>query len=202
VSNFSGDGTRDAESRSITPIRAGIGGGEEQTGEGRRVLPAVYVFDSEMRMVSCFEPPAFAAGAPASGDRDRDALLSLLREIEPLSSGTPSEPAEKASDGVIFRAVKLSGSFSGYVAWIEPEWRREAIRSAGARARLSAREHEILELLVLGFRRSEIARSLGIAETTVQSHVRKIGSKLGCTRRSEIVARAIGVLHLAGLDVL
>jgi DNA-binding CsgD family transcriptional regulator len=203
VSDRSGDGTSDSDPRSITNACAGIGGGfEEETGAGCRLLPAVYVFDGEMRMVGHFEAPTFAEGAPSNHDRDRDALLSLLREVEPRPSGdAASEPAEKARHGVIFRAVRLSGGFSGYVAWIEPQWRRETIRDARARTRLSAREREILDLLVRGFRRSEIARSLGIAETTAQSHVRKIGSKLGCSRRSEIVARALGVLHLTRRDV-
>jgi DNA-binding CsgD family transcriptional regulator len=170
---------------------------EEETGAGLRFLPTFYVLDEAFQTVGCCEGPIFADRLPPNGIRDRDPFAAILQQIARSERDEPQPAyAVRIYQGLVVHAARVSGSFSGYVAWIEPEWWRGAIRDARARSRLSAREYEILDLLVLGLRRSEIARDLGIAETTVQSHIRKIGSKLGCTRRSDIVARALGVLHL------
>jgi two-component system, NarL family, response regulator len=52
---------------------------------------------------------------------------------------------------------------------------------------LTAREHEVLELLRLGISNKEIGRQLGVTEGTVKAHVREVLAKLGAISRTEAV---------------
>lgn len=63
---------------------------------------------------------------------------------------------------------------------------------------LTARELEILTLIVKGKGNKEIAADLNIAEGTVKNHVLKILDKLGVTDRTQAATAAIsrGILHL------
>jgi DNA-binding NarL/FixJ family response regulator len=63
---------------------------------------------------------------------------------------------------------------------------------------LTAREMEVLQLLVEGLPNKEIARRLGISEHTVKFHVTTVLGKLGARTRTEAVTRAIrqGVIAL------
>ena len=57
---------------------------------------------------------------------------------------------------------------------------------------LSPREHEILVLIAQGASNKEVARALGIAETTVKIHVQHILRKLNCSSRVQ------AAVYLAG----
>lgn len=63
---------------------------------------------------------------------------------------------------------------------------------------LSAREHEVLKLIVKGCTNKEIASQLFIAETTVKDHVSKILIKLHASDRTQASTVAIqrGIVHL------
>ncbi|HWH70737.1 MAG TPA: response regulator transcription factor [Candidatus Sulfotelmatobacter sp.] len=63
---------------------------------------------------------------------------------------------------------------------------------------LSAREHEVLKLIVKGLTNKEIANTLCIAETTVKDHVSKILVKLRASDRTQASTIAIqrGIVHL------
>jgi ATP/maltotriose-dependent transcriptional regulator MalT len=56
---------------------------------------------------------------------------------------------------------------------------------------LSGRELEVLKALFVGRSNKEIARQLGVAESTVAWHLKNIYSKLNVTRRTEAVAAAL-----------
>ncbi len=58
-------------------------------------------------------------------------------------------------------------------------------------AALSAREAQVLALVVDGASNVEIARELGIAHNTVKNHLRSILSKLGAKNRAQAVAHAL-----------
>ena len=66
------------------------------------------------------------------------------------------------------------------------------------RSQLSARELEVLRLLVAGRRNREIAGTLDITEGTVKLHVSSILGKLGVADRTEAVTRALqhGIVQL------
>jgi two-component system NarL family response regulator len=63
---------------------------------------------------------------------------------------------------------------------------------------LSAREVQVLELIVQGLANKQIAYSLGIAEHTVKNHVKSILSKLSVQDRTQAATAAIqrGIIHL------
>jgi DNA-binding NarL/FixJ family response regulator len=73
-------------------------------------------------------------------------------------------------------------------------------------AALSAREKQILGLVVMGYMNSEIATQLFVAETTVKSHLSSAFSKLGVRSRNEAVdlildperGLGMGILGLSG----
>jgi DNA-binding NarL/FixJ family response regulator len=63
---------------------------------------------------------------------------------------------------------------------------------------LSAREVEVLSLIVKGYGNKQIAYALGIAEHTVKNHVKSILSKLSVDDRTQAATAAIqrGIIHL------
>jgi two-component system nitrate/nitrite response regulator NarL len=65
-----------------------------------------------------------------------------------------------------------------------------AAQADAALSRLSPREHDILREIARGASNKEIARSLGIAETTVKIHVQHILRKLNLTSRVQVAVFA------------
>jgi two-component system NarL family response regulator len=63
---------------------------------------------------------------------------------------------------------------------------------------LTRREIQVVELVAQGMRNKEIAAALGIAEDTVQVHVRNILAKLRVQDRSAAITAAIrrGIIHI------
>jgi DNA-binding NarL/FixJ family response regulator len=64
---------------------------------------------------------------------------------------------------------------------------------------LSARELEVLHLIVAGRSNKEIGAQLNIAETTVKLHVRSLLAKLGVSDRTQATTEALrrGLVHLS-----
>ena len=56
---------------------------------------------------------------------------------------------------------------------------------------LTPREHEVLALIVQGKQNQEIAAELMISVATVQNHVHRILSKLGCRSRVAVVSHVL-----------
>jgi DNA-binding NarL/FixJ family response regulator len=73
-----------------------------------------------------------------------------------------------------------------------------ALESSALPAGLSAREMEVLSLIVKGSGNKQIAYQLGIAEHTVKNHVKNILSKLSVDDRTQAATAAIqrGIIHL------
>jgi len=74
-----------------------------------------------------------------------------------------------------------------------------ALAAQMPRPDLSAREVQVLELIVQGLANKQIAYSLSIAEHTVKNHVKNILSKLGVQDRTQAATAAIqrGIIHLS-----
>lgn len=64
-------------------------------------------------------------------------------------------------------------------------------RSAPTVARLSPRERELLELLSDGLANKQIARRLGLSESTVKGYLSELFEKLGAADRAHAVALAL-----------
>jgi len=63
--------------------------------------------------------------------------------------------------------------------------------SAPSGPRLSAREREVLDLLVDGLAVAQIGRRLYIGDSTVKTHIQKIYKKVGAGNRAEVVMAAL-----------
>ena len=69
---------------------------------------------------------------------------------------------------------------------------RELGTSMGAfrtRYRLSRREAEVVELVLLGYRNRDIGTTLGTSPTTVKKHLTHIFDKVGVDNRTQLIAR-------------
>ena len=75
---------------------------------------------------------------------------------------------------------------------------RAILEGASLPADLSAREMEVLGLIVKGKSNKQIGFDLGIAEHTVKNHVKSILDKLGVDDRTQAATEAIqrGIIHL------
>ncbi len=63
---------------------------------------------------------------------------------------------------------------------------------------LTAREHEVLRLIVQGYSNKEIGNQLHISEATVKTHINNLLSKLGVSDRTQAATTALqrGLVHL------
>ena len=69
---------------------------------------------------------------------------------------------------------------------------RESGAALGAfrtRYRLSKREAEVVELVLLGYRNRDIAVTLGTSPTTIKKHMTHIFDKVGVDNRTQLIAR-------------
>jgi DNA-binding CsgD family transcriptional regulator len=64
-----------------------------------------------------------------------------------------------------------------------------AMSAFRARYRLSKREAEVVELVLLGYRNRDIASTLGSAPTTVKKHLTHVFDKVGVDTRAQLIAR-------------
>lgn len=100
----------------------------------------------------------------------------------------------EASQHDVIKAVHVAASGGTY---IDPELGSVIVeslisgRAAGiSGGRLSRREEQVFELLVRGYKNSEMARELSISVRTVETHRLRINQKLGHPTRAEMVRLA------------
>ncbi len=96
-------------------------------------------------------------------------------------------------DGLAERLGAAAGAVANGLVVIDPELSESVFRPAPASTLvepLTAREGEVLSLLVEGLGNRAIAARLGISEHTAKFHVNAILGKLGAQTRAEAVALA------------
>jgi DNA-binding CsgD family transcriptional regulator len=152
---------------------------------------------------------AFAVGAEEAGSL---IVLNSLDRIEFATASTRRLLREYADDGggarlptVVEAWLRRDREGSTGAAFPEPrrpltvlrESRRLVVRRVGSVlllheevARLTRREHEILDLVAAGHSNAEIATSLWISPGTVRIHLQHVYKKLGVANRTAAVARA------------
>ena len=111
------------------------------------------------------------------------ALQLLLKSIRCVNEGQYWVGQEGVSDLIhALRRMKPSRQESG------------APRNFG----LSAREMEVIALIVAGYTNKDLARELGISENTAKHHLTNIFNKLGVSNRLELVLYAVDHGLVAG----
>lgn len=136
-----------------------------------------------------------------SGDPGRTLLedinLSAVfasKLIAQLEGGAVTEAFAVISPTTILRATELSGGGARYYAlFVEHVESRDLLANAAERFSLSTREIDVLRLVLHGMSTAEIAQRLCIAATTVHAHVKNIARKTKSTKRTEILAKLLGV---------
>lgn len=126
-------------------------------------------------------------------ERHRSELSVLLRDHlrglgEKLDRGTT----------VSLLTARHGEPFYIYVTPIDPDGAEVAvsIRELGMtmgafsqRYRLSRREAQIVELVLLGYRNRDIAGALGTAPATIKKHLTHVFDKVGVDTRTQLVSR-------------
>lgn len=116
----------------------------------------------------------------------------VARVAEALAAGARGYVVKDAPPEDILRAIEavhadqaiLDPAVAGALA------RLGGVRRPAALARLTDREHDVLERMATGASNDAIADRLGISVKTVQNHVSSVLLKLGVSTRSAAVARA------------
>jgi DNA-binding NarL/FixJ family response regulator len=111
-----------------------------------------------------------------------------------LNSGVRAYLTKDVIHDELIRAIHAVHAGETYL----PPAIRAALEAGSLPASLSARELEVLALIVKGHGNKQIAYALGIAEHTVKNHVKSILSKLGVDDRTQAATAAIqrGIIHL------
>ncbi|MFK7894629.1 MAG: LuxR C-terminal-related transcriptional regulator [Myxococcota bacterium] len=132
---------------------------------------------------------AIAAGAQGYLLKDSTAQRIGGSVLDLIAGGAPISPP--IARHLLLR-FQTPASVAAEPATAEPETGEDS-------ASLSARETEVLELVVKGFTFPEIGRGLEISTHTVTTHVRRIYKKLAVRSRSEAVYEALqqGIVSVA-----
>ena len=111
-----------------------------------------------------------------------------------IQLGASSYLLKDAEPEEVMHAIRSAKDGKKYIPNFVSEKLVEKIHHEG----LSAREHEILELIASGKSNMEIAEELGVTEATVKKHVSHIFEKLGVSSRSQAIRKGLdlGLIHL------
>jgi len=161
----------------------------------RRHLPDITLLDLRMPVVSGIEaanqirqefPKAkMIALTTYGGDED-------IRRA--LHAGVQSYLTKDVLHDELIKAIHAVYEGQNYM----PASVAAALAAQMPRPDLSARELQVLELIVRGLANKQIAYTLNIAEHTVKNHVKNILSKLNVQDRTQAATAAIqrGIIHL------
>lgn len=153
-----------ADDQVVGLIHAQTGGGHEIS-EGDRVVVQVLADGSGLAL----ERMSLTARMVEQSDQIRNALKAAVEVVDQLA-GAPIALAG-ASVGTPVSEPRVLASPNRYTE------------------RLTDREREVFDLLILGATNSRIADCLTVSETTVKSHVRSIFKKLRVSNRAEAIGQ-------------
>ena len=133
----------------------------------------------------------------SSESRDRWSPFGVRTLLAASEALTPDAPRRRLA--VIISAGVEIPNLPSVLAAVAPALLRRAKLAFGSAdgasrgpARLTAREVEVLDRLLLGLSIKKIAEDLERSPHTVHDHVKSLHAKLGASSRGELVARALG----------
>ncbi len=182
------------------------GSAAEAIDAARRRVPTVMVVDVELPDMSGIDVVRAVA---KSGLSTRCLMLSAhdhtVYVSEALAAGAAGYLLKTATSAELVEAVRSVGAgnvvIDGVLSRHLLGGRGRFGSNGGARVSLSARELDVLQLLVRGRSNKEVADDLDIGIRTVESYVSAILQKLGVRSRTEASLYAIAH-HLVRLDGL
>jgi DNA-binding CsgD family transcriptional regulator len=132
-------------------------------------------------------------GLHESGRSLPSPIQSVVREaIESLRDNPAHHTVISLPGGAVVRLSILAGTGTPLFALcIEPLRSREELNGAKKRFGLTAREVEVLGLVLDGFTAGRIADQLSIAETTVGDYFKGLLKKTRAVNRADMVARVL-----------
>jgi DNA-binding NarL/FixJ family response regulator len=184
--------------------------GLEVVGEGSTADEAVALAESERPDVFVMDLSLIGEGGISATQRIRSVspetrvvILTMHEDIaylrEAFAAGATGYVLKKGAYQELALAVRTVAAGQHYV---HPSLGLSLMAEDPAAAErkpvplLSAREAEILRLLVLGYTNAEIGRNVSLSGRTVETYRARIQQKLGLRSRAELVryARDIGLL--------
>jgi two-component system, NarL family, response regulator len=161
----------------------------------RKYLPDVVLLDMRMPVMGGVEA---ATAIRAQYPNARMIALTTYGGDEDirraLAAGVQAYLTKDVLHDELLKAIRAVHAGQTYL----PPAVAAALAAQLPRPDLSAREIQVLELIVRGLANKQIAYHLGIAEHTVKNHVKNILSKLGVQDRTQAATAAIqrGIIHL------
>ena len=176
-------------------VVAEAGNGQQAIEMFRKYLPDVTLLDLRMPGMTGVEA---ATAIRAEYPNARMVALTTYGGDEDirraLSAGVQAYLTKDVLHDELIKAIHAVHGGQTYL----PAGVAAALAAQMPRPDLSAREVQVLELIVQGQANKQIAYSLSIAEHTVKNHVKNILSKLGVQDRTQAATAAIqrGIIHL------
>lgn len=148
------------------------------------------VFDAEMYSLqavltlSRLQFPSMRPLLIAPSSTDEECLRWLFRGVCGLV------PYERCAEELLLAIRRLAGRDFWFPDGVVEHWREiESVRSSSLQLHFTAREREVMELLLRRLSNKEIACTLGITERTVKFHVSNILGKLKMRSRQDLSVR-------------
>jgi two-component system NarL family response regulator len=176
-------------------VVAEAGNGQQAVEQYRKHLPDVALLDMRMPVMSGVEA---AAAIRAEFPQARMIALTTYGGDEDirraLAAGVQAYLTKDVLHDELLKAIRAVHAGQTYLSASVA-----AVAAQMPRPDLSAREVQVLDLIVRGLANKQIAYSLNIAEHTVKNHVKNILSKLGVQDRTQAATAAIqrGIVHLS-----
>lgn len=188
-----GEGLRLSLLRQAPRVLAEVAGG-----------PAVVIVGPDGEVESATEPAVAyldRCGAD-SGSRMVPAVFAAERLRNSGSAAAVTRARTLDGQWLVIRAGKLDGRGTAgrVVVTLEPAGPAEIISLLAAIHGLTAREAEVLEHVLVGRTRVEIAHQLFVSPYTVQDHLKSIYAKIGVNSRQELVAQLFFTHYLPKYD--
>ena len=128
------------------------------------------------------------------------ASMDEARMMGVLRAGAAGYLRKDAEPETLLAAVRTVAAGKTY---IDPSIGRQMLMGAAPADDLTPRETEVLRHLALGRSNKDIARTLGISDETVKTHVGHLLSKLQVENRAQAIVQALkhGLVSLEELEI-